>query len=270
VLFRSARSTNELSVFSNEEIRGIAGAGHTFGAEDERVRTGFYSVFESNAFEPSSRDGWLTSVDEPSLESIYDPSTIEGFDEGASTMAFFWVLEADFRGSRGLRQTGPLFELYLGGNPGFGDWRYAHVGTELVYTIALLKETRLLHLRASYEGVEGEAPFTSLPTLGGSHRLRGYVEGRYRDRHAALGSIEYLYPIHKNVSGSLFVDAGYVSREIGDLAEFADWKLGGGGGFMIGSPDSIALRLQVAYGENLEFFVGSDLARSLDDFLERP
>lgn len=234
------------------------------------MRTGFYSVFETNEFSPSSREGTLTSIDDPPLESVYDPATIPGFVEGATTMAFFWVLEVDFRSSKGLRQKGPHFELYAGGNPGVWDWSYAHIGGELSHTIELFKETRLLHLRGSYEGVEGDAPFSTLPQLGGSNRLRGYVEGRYRDQHSALTSVEYIYPIHKNVSGSLFVDAGYVAREIDELATFDEWKLGAGGGFLIGSPESISLRVQIAYGESLEVFVGTDLARSLDGFLERP
>jgi len=53
-------------------------------------------------------------------------------------------------------------------------------------------------------------PFSQLPTLGGGEFLRGYEFQRFRDRAAAVASVEYIWDLAHWVDAVLFVDAGRV------------------------------------------------------------
>ena len=77
----------------------------------------------------------------------------------------------------------------------------------------------------------GDMPFFALPTLGGSDDLRGFIEGRFRDRAAWVAGAEYrfwfiprgfLVPFSETirverVGGAFFYDAGAVAGNGGDL-----------------------------------------------------
>ena len=51
--------------------------------------------------------------------------------------------------------------------------------------------TDVLAFGAFVQDTVGELPFYSLPTLGGTHTLRGYIQNRFTDRAAAHASVEY-------------------------------------------------------------------------------
>lgn len=74
----------------------------------------------------------------------------------------------------------------------------------------------------------GNLPFYSLPTLGGSRSLRGFVEGRFRDRAAWHGSVEYRFWILPRGFKIPFTEALRVERVglalFGDVGSVAhDW-----------------------------------------------
>jgi hypothetical protein len=75
------------------------------------------------------------------------------------------------------------------------------------------------------EFTSGELPFFALPTLGGGHDLRGFIEGRFRDAASWVGSAEYrfwfiprgfLIPFTESIriermGAAIFYDAGAVA-----------------------------------------------------------
>jgi outer membrane protein assembly factor BamA len=75
----------------------------------------------------------------------------------------------------------------------------------------------------------GELPFYSLPTLGGSRTLRGYIQNRYTDRAAAHFSAEYRINLVERgyaftdtirierIGIALFYDAGTVAADVDRL-----------------------------------------------------
>lgn len=69
-------------------------------------------------------------------------------------------------------------------------------------------------------GTAGDLPFFSLPTLGGSHTLRGYIEGRFRDRATWHAAAEYRFWVIPRGFPIPFTDALRVER-VG-LALFAE------------------------------------------------
>ena len=58
--------------------------------------------------------------------------------------------------------------------------------------------------------VYGDTPWTVLPYMGGSFRMRGYYEGRYRDRNIAEVQVELRQKIFKRNGIVLWLGAGNV------------------------------------------------------------
>ncbi|MBC6992199.1 BamA/TamA family outer membrane protein [Hymenobacter sp. BT491] len=54
----------------------------------------------------------------------------------------------------------------------------------------------------------GTAPFNALSLLGGSRRLRGYYEGRYRDQNVALAQAELRFDLYKRLGAVIFGGVG--------------------------------------------------------------
>jgi outer membrane protein assembly factor BamA len=66
-------------------------------------------------------------------------------------------------------------------------------------------------LRAMVDVAGGDVPVLGLPALGGSSRLRGYLDGRLRDRAAASFQAELRAPVRGPLGAALFVEASQVA-----------------------------------------------------------
>lgn len=75
----------------------------------------------------------------------------------------------------------------------------------------------------------GETPFQSLPSLGGNELLRGYYEGRYRDKMLIALQSEYRFSIIWRIKGTLFASTGNVAPTLGRFnIKQAKYTYGGG------------------------------------------
>jgi pimeloyl-ACP methyl ester carboxylesterase len=116
------------------------------------------------------------------------------------------------------------------------------------YRQALLDVRRFLPLgtastvafRTSLTGAGGEVPVLLLPALGGRERLRGYYEGRVRDRVAASAQGEVRFPVWRRLGAVAFGEVGQVAPRLGDLA---------------------SRRPEVSAGAGLRFRLGEEAAR---------
>jgi len=247
--------------YRQQRFLGLLRIGTTMGHQGKKAQVGLTGIVNRREFGPAATEG-------VSIEQVYDTSRIPGFTDGATTLELNGTLIVDTRATAGLDSAGGYLELFAGGAVPVNGYAYGHYGIELSGTINLYKHTRLLTFRAAMETVHGATdriPFTDLPRLGGADRMRGYEEDQFRDEKLALASIEYHYPIHKMVLGQLFVDAGYVAGEYRELfGEIDRWKLGGGGGFIVGNADSISLRIDLSYGDGFHVFFSTDLAAAFD------
>ncbi|MBW2716149.1 MAG: BamA/TamA family outer membrane protein [Deltaproteobacteria bacterium] len=121
----------------------------------------------------------------------------------------------------------PIPPLFHGG----GDSEEEHPPTD---TIAFHLQTRT---------TAGDLPFYSLPTLGGSRTLRGFIGGRFRDRSMWHASAEYRFwvltrgfriPFTKalrveRVGLAFFADTGSVADDWSDLFSSRVWASAGVG-----------------------------------------
>ena len=79
--------------------------------------------------------------------------------------------------------------------------------------------------------------------------MRGYYEGRYRDRQYVMTQLEYRFPIWKGFRGAVFAGAGDVADELSHFSrpEFKH-SLGGGLRYVLIPKEQISLRVDVGYG----------------------
>ncbi len=154
------------------------------------------------------------------IDQVYDPPGLVGFETGARHV--YGELEVRWDSRRSIsvwephyaHAAGSLAAALVGrvqGLDGAADfWRY---GVELQHDWELAKGPRVLAMRFHGEGVTGsldQVPFTELPALGGSAFLRGYSYERFRDRVAAVGSVQYEWTLSHLVDAYLFSDVGRV------------------------------------------------------------
>ena len=245
--------------FSEQRLLSLQRVGYTFGRPAELLQIGVTGAYNVRDFGVKQRGP------EPSIEQVYDTTALVGFADRTATFETDLNLIIDLRDVAGATASGGYFEAFAGRVPELGGkYSFWHHGAEITGYIDLYKRTRVLVLRAVVEGVEGDdekIPFASLPRLGGPSRLRGYRRDRFRDEEAAVGTVEYHYPIHQYVAGSLFVDAGRVGHSYRDLFD-EGWQVGGGGGFIVRSRDSQLFTFDIAYGEGVQFYIATDPLRA--------
>ncbi|HYO95824.1 MAG TPA: hypothetical protein VER33_14985 [Polyangiaceae bacterium] len=252
------REAAVVSRFRQQRLLSLWRVGYTLGFPGPRTQIGVTGIYNQREFGRADRGS------SASTDAVYDTRRLVGFDAGVSTLETDVNLVVDTRDRAGATSQGVYMEAFGGAVLPFADYHYWHHGLELTTYIDLYRASRVLVLRALVEGVEGAAehiPFSDLPRLGGPYRLRGYPLDRFRDEKAAVGTIEYHYPIHQYVAGSLYFDVGQVAASYTDLFE-REWKRGFGGGFIVRSQDRVLFTFDVAYGEALQFYFTTDPLRA--------
>src|SRR5690606_24132468 len=84
-----------------------------------------------------------------------------------------------------------------------------------------------LGINGYVEFSNGEVPFNQMALIGGTKRMRGYYEGRYRDNHLILFQTEYRFPVWWRFSGVVFGGAGAVAGSLNEFnPEYIRWSIG--------------------------------------------
>ncbi|NUO02837.1 MAG: BamA/TamA family outer membrane protein [Saprospiraceae bacterium] len=96
----------------------------------------------------------------------------------------------------------------------------------------------------------GDPPFHQLATLGGTRRLRGYFDGRFRDKRLLLLQGEYRLPLFWRIGAVAFGGAGWVGSENEPVRQaFLRWNVGAGLRFALDRRQKINLRLDYGVGK---------------------
>lgn len=111
----------------------------------------------------------------------------------------------------------------------------------------------------------GEVPYNQLPQLGGPNLMRGYYQGRFRDRNMLAGQVEYRFlPFNlgftNRIGGAVFASMGTVYNQF-DQIELNDFKgaVGGGLRFLLFPQKDIFVRFDFAMtreGNAFYVFIG--------------
>jgi outer membrane protein assembly factor BamA len=184
-----------------------------YGVNYPRLRISFMRRFAPHFYlgiRAIADDFQITQLDpEGMLIQGTIPGSRGGLNAGAGFMANF-----DSRDNIFESHTGWYAELQI-------DRHGTYLGSDFAYTRLAIDVRRFFrlsandHLAAQYytESISGEAPFISQALLGGTKRMRGFYEGRYRDKHAALVQLEYRRHLIGRLKAVLFAATGAVANE---------------------------------------------------------
>jgi hypothetical protein len=189
---------------------------------------------------------------------LLDRGEVPGAD-GGFTMAVGPGLAWDSRDHSLAPHTGAFYDIVLmSSQPELGS---SYEFTTMVFDLRQYFPIRPEHTFAAnvYVAVQdGRAPFYQLPQLGGAELLRGYFEGRYRDKTLMLAQAEYRFPIAWRFGGAAFGGIGNVSptfREFGGTTP--KWSVGAGLRLMLSRDEELNLRADLGVGRNTQgFYVG--------------
>ncbi len=113
----------------------------------------------------------------------------------------------------------------------------------------------VLALNAWVVSMGGKVPFQQLAFIGGPRKMRGYFEGRFRDKNLWTIQLEYRMKLYKRLGGVVFGAAGAVGPELHTLpGQRPHATFGTGLRFMLSTRDKINLRLDVAANDSGGFF----------------
>jgi len=111
--------------------------------------------------------------------------------------------------------------------------------------------THVLAVQAGGQIIEGLPPLQSLAKFGGMSLLRGYFDGRYRDKNGIALQVEYRLPVWWRFGMVGFAGIAQVADQINHFGFNRFWFAGGVGLRFFWNPqERISLRLDYGIGNN--------------------
>ncbi|EPR69691.1 Outer membrane protein [Cyclobacterium qasimii M12-11B] len=119
-----------------------------------------------------------------------------------------------------------------------------------------INEKQVIAGQAWFSFTKGTAPFQHLSLIGGSDLMRGYFEGRYRDKHAMVYQAEWRTPLYRKLNMVLFGSGGQVANQLsGFNFRQLRWAAGFGFRYKLNS-EGLNLRIDLAFGDQSAFYFG--------------
>jgi outer membrane protein assembly factor BamA len=95
----------------------------------------------------------------------------------------------------------------------------------------------------------GNVPFHQMPVIGGTKRMRGYFEGKYRDKHLLLLQTEFRQPLFWRFGVVAFGGLGMVGADFQSLAvQNTRYNYGAGIRFLLDKAQKINVRADYGRG----------------------
>ena len=139
--------------------------------------------------------------------------------------------------------------LFYGGAIG-SDFTYNDLQFETRNFFEILPE-QILAIQTAGEFIDGLPPFQNLAKFGGQNLLRGYFDGRYRDKNGIAIQAEYRVPVWWRFGVVGFVGAAQVSDKVSRFAANRFWVAGGVGLRFAWNPkERVNIRLDYGIGNN--------------------
>ncbi|MBI4427893.1 MAG: BamA/TamA family outer membrane protein [Ignavibacteriales bacterium] len=139
----------------------------------------------------------------------------------------------------------------VGFSRGFGS-DYAYTKTVVnVRRYLPLGEHQVLALQFFGTFISGSPPFHKLAELGGQESMRGYFEGRFRDRHYLTTQAEYRTPLFWRIGFVAFAGVGEVAHEVGQFSvKGIKPSYGLGFRYFFNLQEKLNLRVDFGFGNN--------------------
>jgi len=109
------------------------------------------------------------------------------------------------------------------------------------------KNTQFLGFQAVGNFTTGDVPLRELPRLGGSHMMRGMIQGRYRDKNTVAVQAEYRKGLNRFLKLAVFGSSGVVSDKVQHLSlTNAHYAYGIGLRILVNKKKSLYSRIDIA------------------------
>ncbi len=136
------------------------------------------------------------------------------------------------------------FDKYLS-----SDFVYTNLVVDIRKYIPIKNKNVLALQFYSFSNLGNEVPLRSLASFGGSNSMRGFYDGRFRDKQQLVLQSEYRLSLYKRFGAVAFVGMGDVGHTIIDFG-FKDLKYTYGAGLRYSINKSEKLNLRIDYGFN--------------------
>ena len=224
--------------------------GELFGVTFPRVRLNALYQIRPNTY--LGLRYWMDDYDITEVEemSVLDTENITGQDggflSGLGLLAQYDNRDHIFYPRKGWFAEGVILQngSYLG-----SPFNFTKVSLDVSKYISIRRT--ILALNAYWEWNEGDIPFNQLALLGGTKRLRGFYEGRFRDEKLALFQSEWRFPLFWRLGAVVFGGLGWVAPEINELQlRHTRYTVGAGLRILIQKQDQINVRIDFGLGPN--------------------
>jgi outer membrane protein assembly factor BamA len=189
----------------------------------------------------------LDPLDNPLIDS-----TLHG-SAGGQTIGGGLSFVVDTRNHSFFPTGGGLYTVRVAGYPPIlgGDYGYSRLEADL-RTFVGRRSGSVLALQAYGSFMFGNPPFYALSALGGPSRMRGYYQGRYRDRHFLTAQAEFRRMVWWRLGFAAFAGVGEVFGSEGSDFRVQDlqWSVGGGLRFAFNQAERVNLRVDLGIGKH--------------------
>lgn len=129
------------------------------------------------------------------------------------------------------------------------DFSFQQLTLDLRQYVPSRRSGQVIALQFFSQLTFGNPPFQLMPTIGGDGRMRGFFASRFRDKHIAVGQIEYRATLWWRLGLAVFGGVGEVaSRTAGfDLGHI---RAAGGGGLRVALDQQEGINLRVDVGHS--------------------
>jgi len=177
---------------------------------------------------------------------------IEG-GEGNTTSGPGLVVLFDTRDNVYASTTGHYLEVVFHNQDKIWGSDYAYNRYRFDYrTFHTVRRRQTLAFNLFGDFVSGSVPFNQLPLIGGAKRMRGFYEGRYRDRNLLLAQFEYRKQIFKRWGINAFVNNAWLSSDLYDFNNHdSHLAVGAGIRYFFDTEKKVHLRFDVAFSNQV-------------------
>jgi len=149
-----------------------------------------------------------------------------------------------------------FFTMYF--SPVFGsDYSYGSFVLDLRRFLRIHKE-QVLAMQAYANFNAGDVPLRSLAAIGGYNLMRGFYEGRFRDKNMFVLQSEYRVPVWWRLGVVAFANIGNVAHYLSEVnLQYLKYSFGAGIRFALSKTEKLNLRLDygISPGEQNGFYL---------------
>lgn len=137
--------------------------------------------------------------------------------------------------------------VYTEGAYSGSDFNYQRLSADVSHYVSMGKNVLAVNAVAVFS--TGDVPFHQMPVIGGTKRMRGYFEGKYRDNNLLIVQSEYRFPIYKRFGGVAFGGLGQVSDKVENVVSSPiRYNFGAGVRFTLDKIQHINIRADYGIG----------------------